>query len=358
VKQLEFLPRLESLRGVAALMVVSYHVIGQLSASPAYGWFDSYAYRLLSVLSNGTGAVVIFFVLSGFVLARSLDGNSDPVRFVRNRAFRLFPAAVTVVTLLTVLYWRFGFFVGYEAAFDPVNVVLNLLMIRSDINGVMWSMTVECVATPLIFLSVWLLRNHGDRPVWGIVVVLLALSSWGPYVHLLGGFTNLSPLYAFTVGVLLHFRGAAIASRIASARAPVAAIVAIGLFCFCTTRTQSALVLMLECFSASTLILLIVWHPAVILFRPLDFKVVRFYGRISYSFYLLHPLGIAFAFRLFDLFALNAREVPLSIATVLATIVAIVLTTPAAWLAWRFIEVPSIRVGRTLGKESILLATE
>ena len=33
------------------------------------------------------------------------------------------------------------------------------------------------------------------------------------------------------------------------------------------------------------------------LFKPLDFKLVRFYGRISYSFYLLHPLGILFAYR-------------------------------------------------------------
>jgi exopolysaccharide production protein ExoZ len=348
VKQLDFLPRLESLRGIAALIVVGYHVVGQLSASPAYGWFDGFAYRILAALSNGIGAVVTFFVLSGFVLARSLDGNSDPVRFFRNRLFRLFPAAVAVVTLLTVLHWQFGFFVGYEASFDPTDVILNLLLIRSDINGVMWSMTVECAATPLILLSVWLFRKQGERPLWGMVVVLLVLSSWGPYVHLLGGFTNLAPLYAFIVGVLLHFRGAPIASRIGPSRATVAAIVAIVLFCFCATRTQSALVLMLECLSASTLIMLIVWHPEMSLFEPLDFRMIRFYGRISYSFYLLHPLGISFAFRIFDPKALNASGIPLSMTTVFATFVSVMLTTPVAWLAWRFIEAPAIRVGRIL----------
>jgi exopolysaccharide production protein ExoZ len=144
VKQQHFLPRIESLRGVAALTVVGYHVSGQLSASPALGWLDAFAYRSFATLSNGVGAVVTFFVLSGFVLARSLDSNPDPVRFFRHRLFRLFPAAAAAIALLSALHWQFGTYVGFEASFDPVNVILNMLMIKSDINGVMWSMTVEC----------------------------------------------------------------------------------------------------------------------------------------------------------------------------------------------------------------------
>jgi exopolysaccharide production protein ExoZ len=351
VKQLKFLPRIESLRGIAALAVVGYHVNGQWSELPAYNWFDSFVSRLIAASSNGTGAVVTFFVLSGFVLARSLDSNSDPVRFFRNRLFRLFPAAIAVVTLLTVLHWQFGLFVGYEASFDLADVILNLLLIRSDINGVMWSMTVECAATPLILLSFWLFRTYGRRPLWGLIAILVALSSWGPYVHMLGGFTNLAPLYAFIVGVLIHFRGATIASRIGPWLANVAAIVAIVLFCFCGTRTQSALVLMLECFSAATLITVVAWRRDLALFKPLDFKLVRFYGRISYSFYLLHPLGMLFALREINPPALHAWGMPLSVKIILTTLAAILLTTPAAWLSWRFIETPAINLGKMLGKQ-------
>src|SRR5258707_5069543 len=170
-----FLPRIESMRGIAALTVVGFHVSNQFSASPAFGWFDGFAFWILTALFNGFGAVVIFFVLSGFVLARSLDANSNPTRFFRNRVFRLFPAAIFTVTLLTALHWQFGIYVD-EASFDAVNVILNLLMIKSDINGVMWSMTVECVATPLIFLSVWLFHRHGERPLWILVAILLSLS--------------------------------------------------------------------------------------------------------------------------------------------------------------------------------------
>jgi len=350
------LPRIESLRGIAALTVVGYHVSSQLSASTAYGWFDALAYRILVTLSNGVGAVVIFFVLSGFVLTRSLEGNSDPVRFFRSRLFRLFPAAIIVVSLLTILHWQFGIFVGYEASFDPTDIILNLLMIRSDINGVMWSMTVECAATPLILSSFWLFRKHGERPLWSLVAILLVLSFWGPYVHLLGGFTTLAPLYAFVVGVLLHFQGATIASSINTRLATIAGIATMIVFCFCGTRTQSALVLLLECLSAGTLILLIVWRPTTPLFKPLDFKLVRFYGRISYSFYLLHPLGISVTFRIFDPLIISLSGVPLSVRAVLTTLVSIVFTTPAAYLAWRFVEMPAIKFGRMFGKTPPLLA--
>src|SRR5689334_22268709 len=75
--RLEFLPRLESVRGLAAVSVVWYHVAGQY----------------LNTIVTGMAPVVMFFVLSGFVLARSLHNDPTPVDFVRHRIFRLLPAA-------------------------------------------------------------------------------------------------------------------------------------------------------------------------------------------------------------------------------------------------------------------------
>jgi exopolysaccharide production protein ExoZ len=349
LKKQGFIPRLEALRGVAALTVVGYHVHNQLSGGTANSWLDAVVGRLIGACANGTGAVVTFFVLSGFVLARSLENNFDPVRFLRNRLFRLFPAAAATVALLTVLYWKFGFYVGFRGAFDPVNVILNMLMIRSDIDVVMWSMTVECVATPLILLSVWTLQKRREPQLWGLMIVLIGISSWGPYVHLLGGFTNLAPLYAFIVGVLIHFRSKQLALSLDPGQAIAVAITSIALFCFCGSRTQSALVLLLECLSAATLIALIAWRPAVPLFKPLDFRPVRFYGQISYSFYLLHLIGITLAFRLTDPAAWNTAGFPRSLTTVITTAIAILLTTPLAYLFWRFIEAPAINFGKRFG---------
>jgi peptidoglycan/LPS O-acetylase OafA/YrhL len=338
-----FIPRLESLRGIAALTVVSYHVWGQFSDTPSAGW-DAAAFYALRWLSNGTGAVVGFFVISGFVLARSLEANPEAARYFRNRAFRLFPAAVAVVGLLTALHSWFGIYVMYEGDFSSGNVLLNMLMIRTDINAVMWSMKVECFATPLILFSAWLVKRDGAPWLWAAIFVLFGLSFWGPYVHALGDSTSLAPLYAFIVGVLAQHYGRRL-SDIRPSIATVAAILSVIVFCYCGNHKQPALILLLECLSAACLVTLIAWRP-VALFKPLDLGVVRFYGKISYSFYLLHVLGMLFASRLLALAGVSLLGLPVSVGTVAWTVLSVMITTPAAYLSWRFIEMPCINFGK------------
>jgi peptidoglycan/LPS O-acetylase OafA/YrhL len=50
--------------------------------------------------------------------------------------------------------------------------------------------------------------------------------------------------------------------------------------------------------------------PKMAVFKAFGFKIVRFYGGISYSFYLLHALGMLFAFRAIDRAALSAMGLP------------------------------------------------
>jgi peptidoglycan/LPS O-acetylase OafA/YrhL len=71
---------------------------------------------------------------------------------------------------------------------------------------------------------------------------------------------------------------------------------------------------------------------------------------------LLHPLGILFAFRIQEPLTLNARGLPLSITVIFTILVSILLTTPLAYLSWRFIETAYIRYGRLFGKQAAVLA--
>jgi peptidoglycan/LPS O-acetylase OafA/YrhL len=265
---MHFLPRIESLRGIAALTVVAFHVRVEFSSVPIAG-LDAAAFYLFRCLSNGVGAVVGFFVISGFVLARSLAANPEPARYFRNRIFRLFPAAVFVVALLTALYQCFGVHLG-QINFSPGNVLLNMLMIRTDINGPMWSLKVECFATPLILFSAWLVRREGVPWLWAAIFVLFGLSFWGTYIHALGYPSSLASLYAFIVGVLALHYGRLLTIR--PSVATLAVILSVSMYCYCGTFDKPALILLLECVCASVLVIVTAYFPLSIL-RPLDLSV-------------------------------------------------------------------------------------
>src|ERR1700730_2171335 len=79
---IRFVPELESLRGIAALMVAAYHGSNMLTAPNLTLWTDPRSwtnpfwnglFHLYRAISNGSGAVIFFFVLSGFVLASSIE---------------------------------------------------------------------------------------------------------------------------------------------------------------------------------------------------------------------------------------------------------------------------------------------
>src|ERR1700755_289523 len=120
-KKLSFIPELEALRGLAAVSVLAFHAFDMRNETAV----------------TGLAPVVLFFVLSAFVLARSLENDPRARNFFLGRLFWLLPPAAACVLLLTALHWTFGFYVGFEASFTLFNILLNALMIRSDINGVM-----------------------------------------------------------------------------------------------------------------------------------------------------------------------------------------------------------------------------
>jgi peptidoglycan/LPS O-acetylase OafA/YrhL len=82
------------------------------------------------------------------------------------------------------------------------------------------------------------------------------------------------------------------------------------------------------------------------LFRALDFTPVRFYGKISYSFYLLHMIGIAVVGYISGLVPFSLSDLPISVVAIYFTVVAVLVTTPAAYLSWRFVEMPFINLAK------------
>jgi peptidoglycan/LPS O-acetylase OafA/YrhL len=338
-----FLPRIESVRGVAALTVAAMHVTSSFVAGPSRGGFDAVCLFLIKALTNGYGAVVAFFVISGFVLARSLDANFNVARFLRARVFRLFPAAITTILIFTAVFYASGFNLYRDASYGLLNILANMLMLRINIDVAMWSMKAELAATPLIILCAWLCRQYGPRPVIAIAVVQFGLSFVGQYSQAIGSDTNLAPIYAFPVGVLLHFRGRAWCEKLAPATVVVGALLSIFLFCGCSFfKPTGTFTLLVQCLSAAVLVGLIAYRGETGIFRLLDFTLVRFYGKISYSFYLLHPLALWSANWLTQYLLRQFESAPVSLILLVAFVYSVAAITPLAYASWRFVEWPAM----------------
>lgn len=94
-----FLPELQSVRGLAALVVVLHHCSFYLD-------YAASSKKVAEILLNAHAAVVLFFVLSGYVLSASLLSKPITARqvfeFYLRRVFRIYPALWAGVALALV----------------------------------------------------------------------------------------------------------------------------------------------------------------------------------------------------------------------------------------------------------------
>jgi peptidoglycan/LPS O-acetylase OafA/YrhL len=90
---------LDSLRGLAALFVFFGHYLGI--------WGDIFSHKNLvetplGILFNGTASVMLFFVLSGFVLSLPFINGEKPLKltaFYVKRILRIYPAFIFAIGL-------------------------------------------------------------------------------------------------------------------------------------------------------------------------------------------------------------------------------------------------------------------
>lgn len=113
------LNHLDSIRGIAACVVVMFHCwlltsdafrnsLNTLSTA-LHSVPDLVLYGLEKVLRSGHPAVMVFFVLSGFVLACSLGKKQTPyVGYAVKRFFRIYPVFIVAVLASYVLHSLIG----------------------------------------------------------------------------------------------------------------------------------------------------------------------------------------------------------------------------------------------------------
>ena len=100
-------PELDALRGIAALVVVIFHYLVMWHSATL---FDTRLGSLLYPLVAGHEAVILFFLLSGFVLALPLlAGDQMPYsRFALRRVLRIYGPYLMALLLAGDYFWHRG----------------------------------------------------------------------------------------------------------------------------------------------------------------------------------------------------------------------------------------------------------
>jgi peptidoglycan/LPS O-acetylase OafA/YrhL len=344
---------LQGLRGITALTVVIGH---SLLIFQAPAWF-----RKAEVLFNGQAAVVIFFVLSGFVLTRSLrryqtEATLDFSAFVIKRFFRLYPA-LWVATIFGLAYYivihnRFTipnpsefFLLRYpEHRFTPLHVAASFAGALAFLVPPVWSVFVEIVGSIFMPFIAWAaFRKHEWFGVGLSAMLIVSLTIGGLSYYQFGMY-----LGYFMLGAALCVLPPALKASIAKLRpwrTPLILLIAAAVLPSQWLPWRPEFVTFYEACCAAAMIALIVYADAGKEF--LTSKPIVYLGDISYSVYLLHFTVLSLFAKLgAAAFAHYGLQPPGVVENIILAVATVAATIPLSGLMYRRVELPAIELGR------------
>jgi peptidoglycan/LPS O-acetylase OafA/YrhL len=295
-----YLPELDGLRGLAILWVVIYHCRPRLVGTWVYGaslW--------------GWAGVILFFILSGFLITSILLTTRDRAHFFHNfharRALRIWPV---YILLLVVVYLNAPWFIG-PSVMDAIKTapwLAYIFFVQNLFHIAMppalqptWALAIEEQ-----YYFVWAPLAKILRQTWMLAIVLVGALIVSPALRH-GHHAWLTPTHT-----LIHLDGLALGSLMALAMHTVnlgrrtwlwigLCSFVIGIGAAATIAGGTAFLDSGLAVGFSGLILALIastgsQNPFIAVLRS---GPVKFYGRISYGLYMSH-ISVFIFFGWFD----------------------------------------------------------
>ena len=304
---------LDGLRGVAALLVVLYHI------------FEGYAFAgggTIKFVNHGLLAVDFFFILSGFVISYAYDdrwGKMTLGGFFKRRLIRLHPMII-IGAVIGAASFLIGGCQQWSGAVTPIGWVmlatlLTMFMIPAvpgagyevrgngemfPLNGPMWSLFFEYIGNILYAL---IIRRLSTKLLAALAVVLGVAHAW-IFVNDLSGYGMMGVgwtidtinfwgglvrmLFPFTVGMLL---ARTFKPRKVKGAFWLCTAILIALFTVPFIGAQSSINLncLYEVLCVMVVLPFVVWLGACgSAEKSLTSRISNFLGQLSYPLYLVH----------------------------------------------------------------------
>ena len=325
-----YLPELDGLRGLAILWVVLYHSKPRLAGT----WFNGAALW-------GWAGVIVFFILSGFLITSILLSTRNSQHFFHNfharRALRIWPV---YILLLAVVYLKADWFVGTDtlSAIKSAPWPAYLFFVQNLFHLALppaleptWALAIEEQ-----YYFVWAPLVRYLRRPWMLAGMLLAALLISPALRL-GHHAWLTPTHT-----LIHLDGIALGSLIALGMHTLnfgrrtwlwmgLTALAAGIWSAATIAGGTAFLDSALAVGFSGLVLALIAstgsrNPFSALLRS---GPLKFYGRISYGLYMSH-IAVFIYFGWFDA-RMDPYGVEGDLAVVAFRLVACTLVAAALW---------------------------
>ena len=161
---------LDALRGIAALMIVFFHLtMGAPESQLGFKY--------------GVTGVNLFFIISGFVIYKSIESTRTSIDFLINRFSRLFPTYWTIVTFTFILIILHPYFWPDQSiAPNYVHYLGNLTMFQyyfkmPNLDDPYWSMIVEMNFYIFAFVFLFFRRIRYFSAI-GVVIACISSASY------------------------------------------------------------------------------------------------------------------------------------------------------------------------------------
>jgi peptidoglycan/LPS O-acetylase OafA/YrhL len=327
----------DTLRLVAAGLVVFQH-LAERHQTPSI--------KFLLELGPGVMGVVLFFLISGYVIPFSVRNGLDLRAFLIRRLCRIYPLFLVALGIVAIGGWT-GFLNQWSYVRDIglMPWAANLLLVQDFLGvpailGVSWTLIIELIWYAVFAAAIF---RFGDRAANVLsaalpaALIVLAIISLGIDTRIPLGRPMM--IYAAVHGYQVYQYHAGKLSRNELYKAFAiflsvswfANIVAYGVF----AHQKITLAQALGPWTFAPLIFFLVLLSARVRTADLINKgVLPLVGTVSYSIYLLHPIANAAA----DQYMSEAAKVPAALA----------FTIILSAIGYRYVELPGIALGRRL----------